>query len=77
MQLKKAQRKGCTIILFMVSDLDNAKKSPKEYLVLKEFLDVFLEDLTELPRKREFDFSIVLLHGTEPQSKAPYRMTTT
>ncbi|XP_057849324.2 uncharacterized protein LOC131060195 [Cryptomeria japonica] len=76
MQLKKAQRKGYSIFSIFVSDLDNAKKSPKDYLVLIEFLDVFPEDLTKLPPKREFDFSIELLPGTEPQSKAPYRMTT-
>lgn len=77
MQLKKAQRKGCSIIAVMVSDLDNVEKIPKDYPVLREFLDVFLEDLTKLPPKREFDFSIELSLGTKPQSKAPYRMTTT
>ncbi|XP_057856757.2 uncharacterized protein LOC131066084 [Cryptomeria japonica] len=69
MQLKKSQRKGCTIVVVMVSDLDNAKKIPKDYLVLKEFLDFFPKDLIELPPKREFDFSIELLPGIEPQSR--------
>ncbi|XP_057851716.1 uncharacterized protein LOC131061877 [Cryptomeria japonica] len=77
MQLKKAQRKGYSIIAVMVSYLDNVEKNPKDYPVLREFLDFFPEDLTKLPPKREFDFSIELLPGIEPQSKAPYRMTTT
>ncbi|XP_057846087.1 uncharacterized protein LOC131055620 [Cryptomeria japonica] len=77
MQIKKAQRKGCSIFSIIVSDLDNTKKSPKGYPVLKEFLDVFQEDLTRLPPEREFDFIIELLPGTKPQSKAPYKMTTT
>lgn len=71
MQLKKAQRKGYSIFSIIVSELDNPKKSPKNYLVLKKFLDVFQEDLTELPPKWEFDFFIELLPRTEPQSKAP------
>ncbi|XP_057814098.2 uncharacterized protein LOC131028004 [Cryptomeria japonica] len=77
MQLKKAQRKGCSIFSIIVSDVDNSKKSPKDYVVLREFLDIFPEDLTKLPPKREFDFSIEILPRTKPQSKAPYRMTTT
>lgn len=73
MQLKKAQRKGCSIIVVMVNDLNNVEKIPKDYPILVEFLDVFLKDLAKLPPKREFDFSIELL----PRMKAPYRMTTT
>ncbi|XP_059067948.1 uncharacterized protein LOC131858677 [Cryptomeria japonica] len=76
MQLKKAQRKGCSIFYIHVSDLDNANKIHKDYPILRELLDVFLEDLTELPPKREFDLSIKLLPGTEPQSNAPYTMNT-
>ncbi|XP_057866244.2 uncharacterized protein LOC131073765 [Cryptomeria japonica] len=56
MKLKKAQRKGCSIIVVMVNDLDNVEKIPKDYPILAEFLDVFLEDLTKLPPKREFNF---------------------
>ncbi|XP_059070771.1 uncharacterized protein LOC131860383 [Cryptomeria japonica] len=77
MQLNKSQRKGCSIFVAIVSDLDNAKKSPKDYPVLREFWDVFPRDLTKLSSKREFVFSIELIPGIEPQSRAPYRMTTT
>ncbi|KAH9306356.1 hypothetical protein KI387_010760, partial [Taxus chinensis] len=37
----------------------------------------FPEELPGLPPKREFDFTIEIKLGTEPISKAPYRMTTT
>ena len=42
--------------------------------VVKEFPDVFPEDLPCIPPDREIDFQIELAHGTEPISKAPYRM---
>ena len=41
---------------------------------MSEFLDVFLEELPGLPLEREMEFSIDLLLGTTPISKAPYRM---
>ena len=42
--------------------------------VVKEFLDVFPEDLPGIPIDREIEFAIYLLPGTSPISKAPYRM---
>ena len=45
--------------------------------VVREFLDVFLEDLLGIPIDREIEFSIYLLLGTSPILKAPYRMAPT
>ena len=42
--------------------------------VVREFLDVFPEDLPGIPPDREIDFQIQLAPRTEPISKAPYRM---
>ena len=41
---------------------------------MKEYPDVFPENLPGLPPDRVVDFSINLLPGTSPISKAPYRM---
>ena len=41
---------------------------------MNEYLDVFPEELPGLPPERELEFSIDLLPGTAPISKAPYRM---
>ncbi|KAH9303963.1 hypothetical protein KI387_008367, partial [Taxus chinensis] len=49
----------------------------KQFPLLQSFRDVFPEELPGLPPKREFDFTIEIKPGTEPISKAPYRMTTT
>ena len=43
-------------------------------LVVKEFLDVFPEDLPGVPPDRVLEFSIDVIPGTAPISKAPYRM---
>ena len=42
--------------------------------MVKEFPDVFSEDLPGLPLDWEIEFSIDLLLGTTPISKAPYWM---
>ena len=42
--------------------------------VVNEFPDVFPDELPGLPPDREIEFAIVLAPGTEPVSKAPYRM---
>jgi hypothetical protein len=47
----------------------------EDYAVLEEFDDVFME-VTELPPKRDIDFSINLMPGAAPVSKTPYRMST-
>ena len=41
---------------------------------MREFPDVFPEDLLGLPPDREVEFSIDLIPSTAPISKAPYRM---
>ena len=49
-----------------------------EYIqVVREFSDVFLDDLPGLPLEKEIDFKIELAPGTEPISRAPYRMAST
>ncbi|KAL4017181.1 hypothetical protein IC575_024857 [Cucumis melo] len=47
---------------------------PEDVPVVKEFLDVFSDDLSGLPPDREIEFTSELLPGTTPISQAPYRM---
>jgi len=42
----------------------------EDYLVLKEYEDVF-KDLSGFPPKRDIDFSIDLMSGVSPMSKNP------
>ena len=45
--------------------------------VVREFPDVFPEELSGFPPVREIDFSIELLPRTMPISQSPYRMAPT
>ena len=45
--------------------------------MIREFPNVFLEELLGVPSKREVDLSIEVLQGTTPISRAPYRMAPT
>ena len=42
--------------------------------IVREYPDVFPEDLPGLPPEREVEFTIDLVPGTGPMSKAPYRI---
>jgi hypothetical protein len=43
--------------------------------VVREFLDVFPDDLPGMPPKRAIEFKIELQPGTTPIAKAPYKMS--
>ena len=43
---------------------------------MKEFQDVFLEEIPVLPPKRDLYFTIDVISGSSPVSRSPYRMTT-
>ena len=42
--------------------------------IVNEYPEVFPEELLGIPPSRELDFGIELLLGSQPISKAPYRM---
>jgi hypothetical protein len=46
----------------------------EEIPIVREFVDVFPEELPRIPPDREIEFTIDLLPNTAPISKAPYRM---
>ena len=45
----------------------------EEVLVVKDFPDIFPEELPGMPPDRDIEFLIELLPGTGPISKRPYR----
>lgn len=49
----------------------------ERYPYLRNYRDVFLEEQPGLPPSRIFNFTIDLVPGAKPISRAPYRMTTT
>ncbi|XP_059658598.1 uncharacterized protein LOC132304916 [Cornus florida] len=62
-------------LMMIFSIADEESSSGSVYLaVVVEFLDIFPEELTELPSLREFVFAIDVIPGTAPISMAPYCM---
>jgi hypothetical protein len=76
-QLKKSMRKGCQVYAIQVTNLleKDDKSKLEDFVVLREFRDMFVDEIPKLPPRREIDFSIDLLPGSAPISKAPYRMS--
>jgi len=73
--MKRLVRKGCKVFVVHIIDNENNEDIKLEHIeVIRDLADVFPEEVSGLPPKRELDFSIELVPGTVPISKAPYRM---
>ena len=70
----KMLRKSYQVYLAYAIEVRDSGSRLEDIPVVREFLDVFPEDLPGIPLDREIDFQIELAPGTEPISKAPYRM---
>ncbi|GKC73338.1 hypothetical protein Tco_1119221, partial [Tanacetum coccineum] len=52
----------------------SAEKRLEDTLVVREFPEVFLEDLPRLPPVRQVEFQINLIPRAAPVARAPYRL---
>ncbi|GKB13445.1 putative reverse transcriptase domain-containing protein, partial [Tanacetum coccineum] len=50
------------------------EKEQKEIVVVRDFTEVFPDDLSGLPLVREIEFQIELIPGATPVAKSPYRL---
>ncbi|KAL0411911.1 UNVERIFIED_CONTAM: Retrovirus-related Pol polyprotein from transposon [Sesamum latifolium] len=67
-------KEGCEAYLASVHDETKVSPGVLEVSVVREFSDVFSEELPGLPPHREVDFEIETIPGAVPISIAPYRM---
>ena len=74
MTASKMLRKGCQGYLPFVVDRRQEGTRLENIPLVKEFPDVFLDDISGLPPHRASEFVIELILGTEPISIPPYRM---
>ncbi|KAL8092355.1 hypothetical protein AgCh_034590 [Apium graveolens] len=74
LEAKKLLRQGCEAYLAHVVDTEKKAPSLDEIPVVNEISDIFPDELPGLPPDREIEFSIDLIPGAEPVSKAHYRM---
>ena len=74
MTAQKMLHKGCQGYLAYVVETGKEGTILDEIPVVREFQDVFPDDIAGLPPEREVEFTIDLIPGTEPISIPPYRM---
>ena len=77
LQARKLLLNGCSGFLATVVETKTEGPLLDDIPVVREFPDVFPEDLPGLPPDREVEFAIELAPGTSHISKAPYRMAPT
>ena len=77
MQARRFMRKGCETFLGLILDSKRGQVDVEKILVVREFPDVFPEELPGIPLEMEVDLSIEIVLGTTPLSRAPYRMAPT
>ncbi|GKB26143.1 putative reverse transcriptase domain-containing protein [Tanacetum coccineum] len=74
---QKYINQGCQVFLIQMMK-EEETKIPKRRIedvpVVRDFLEVFLEDLPGLPLTRQVEFHIELIPGAAPVARAPYRL---
>jgi len=74
MAARKLLKKGCTTYLAYVINSRNGKIEPSDIPIMREFPDVFPEELPGLPLEREVEVTIDILPKVSPIAQPPYRM---
>ncbi|GKD23898.1 putative reverse transcriptase domain-containing protein [Tanacetum coccineum] len=78
---QKYIKSGCLIFLTQVTKKETEDKSEEKRLedmpIVRDFSDIFPEDLPGLPPMRQVKFQIDLIPGAAPMARAPYRLAPT
>ena len=73
-KMLKAYKRKQAIYAVKLNPVDKQPENPEPNWISK-YDDVFPEELTELPPKREVDHAIELLPGAQPVARRPYKMS--
>jgi hypothetical protein len=60
----------------VLGSVEDDKPSLEDHPTLREYRDVFLEEVLGLPPRRDIDFSIELASRVVSVSRKPYKMST-
>ncbi|KAJ0481098.1 putative nucleotidyltransferase, Ribonuclease H [Helianthus annuus] len=74
LKARKCLQKGCAAFLAHIVDKKAAEPKIEDIPVVREYPEVFPEDLPGLPPQRQVEFRIDLVPGAAPVAKAPYRL---
>ena len=73
-KIAKGYRKGLPIYILKLNKPKRLEES-QDPEWLKEYKDVFPEELTSLPQERELVHEIELIPSAQPIARTPYKMT--
>ncbi|GJX43706.1 putative reverse transcriptase domain-containing protein [Tanacetum coccineum] len=71
---QKYIKKGCELFLAQVTEQESKEKRLEDVLVIRDFPEVFPEELPGLPPPRKVEFCIDLIPGAAPVAHVPYRL---
>ncbi|GJX60695.1 putative reverse transcriptase domain-containing protein [Tanacetum coccineum] len=71
---KRYISRGCQVFAIQVIEKKSDEKRLEDIPVVREFPEVFPEDLPGLPPVRQVEFQIDLIPGAAPVARAPYRL---
>ena len=70
----KHLNKGCQVFMIHVTENKSTERLLEDVPIVREFPEVFPEELPGLPPNRQVEFQIELVPGAAPVAKAPYRL---
>jgi hypothetical protein len=76
LQLRKSLHKGCKLYAILALNEKGVLEGLEHLPVVKEFVDIFPEELPRMPPERELEFTIDLKPGTEPIARVSYWIST-
>ncbi|GJU97435.1 putative reverse transcriptase domain-containing protein, partial [Tanacetum coccineum] len=71
---RKYVERGCHLFLAHVTENKSKEKRLEDVPVIRDFPEVFPEELPGLPPPRQVEFRIDLVPGAAPVARAPYRL---
>ncbi|KAK9048621.1 hypothetical protein SSX86_032414 [Deinandra increscens subsp. villosa] len=74
LKAQKCLRKGHVAILATVTDQTRVERKIEDFPIVRDYPEVFPEELPGLPPHRQVEFGIDLAPGAAPIARAPYRL---
>ncbi|XP_022897447.1 uncharacterized protein LOC111411117 [Olea europaea var. sylvestris] len=71
---KMLKKRSCQGFLVSIHGTQHSELTIGNVPIVRDFIDVFPDDLPSVPPDRQLEFTIDLVPGASPVTKAPYRM---
>ncbi|GKD83691.1 hypothetical protein Tco_1350530 [Tanacetum coccineum] len=73
---RKYVERGCQLFLAQVTEKEPVEKRLQDVPMIRDFPEVFLNDLPGLPPPQQVEFRIELVPGAAPVARSPYHLAT-